>query len=125
MLAETEAKIPTAAPPEKAWLQERAEVLRDWLTPKSKIPLSTQLRIYPDWRTRPGPALVSDDGQRIALRRGIGGSRGASFSLGLVPSRSRRSSSMRARIIAKSSAARGWFTSAPPMLVVALKPALV
>ena len=33
MLAETEAK--TAAPAEKARLQERAEVLRDWLTLKS------------------------------------------------------------------------------------------
>jgi len=35
MLAETEAKIATAAPTEKARLQERAEVLRDWITPKS------------------------------------------------------------------------------------------
>jgi hypothetical protein len=41
MLAETEAKIATAAPAEKAWLREMAEVLRDWLTPKSAIPLST------------------------------------------------------------------------------------
>ena len=41
MLAETEAKIATAAPAEKAWLQQRAGVLRDWLTPKSTIPLST------------------------------------------------------------------------------------
>ena len=40
MLAETEAKIATAAPAEKARLQERAEVLREWLTPKSTIPLS-------------------------------------------------------------------------------------
>ena len=41
MLAETEAKIPTAAPAEKARLQERAEVLREWHTPKSTVPLSS------------------------------------------------------------------------------------
>jgi hypothetical protein len=41
MLAETEAKILTAAPAEKARLQQRAGVLRDWLTPKSTIPPST------------------------------------------------------------------------------------
>jgi hypothetical protein len=35
MLAETEVKIATAAPAEKARLQERADVLRDWLTLKS------------------------------------------------------------------------------------------
>ena len=40
MLAETEAKIGTAGPAEKARLQERVAVLRDWLTPKSTIPLS-------------------------------------------------------------------------------------
>ena len=40
MLMETEAKIATAAPSEKARLQERTEVLRDWLKPKSTIPLS-------------------------------------------------------------------------------------
>ena len=40
MLAETEVKILAAAPAEKARLQERAEVLREWLTPKSIIPLS-------------------------------------------------------------------------------------
>jgi hypothetical protein len=37
----TETKILTAAPAEKPRLQERAEVLRDWLMPKSTIPLST------------------------------------------------------------------------------------
>jgi hypothetical protein len=36
MLAETGAKIATAAPDERARLQERAEVMREWLTPKSK-----------------------------------------------------------------------------------------
>jgi hypothetical protein len=41
MLAETEVKIPTAAPTERAQLRERAEVLREWLTPKSAISLST------------------------------------------------------------------------------------
>jgi hypothetical protein len=39
MLAETETRIATAAPAEKAWLQQRAEVLREWLMPKSAIPL--------------------------------------------------------------------------------------
>jgi hypothetical protein len=38
MLAETEAKIATAEPAEKARLRERAEVLREWITPKSIIP---------------------------------------------------------------------------------------
>ena len=38
MLADTEARIAAAAPTEKARLQERAEVLREWITPKSKIP---------------------------------------------------------------------------------------
>jgi hypothetical protein len=41
MLAETEAKIAAAAPAEQARLQERAEVLREWLTPKSTVSLST------------------------------------------------------------------------------------
>ena len=41
MLAETEAKIAMAAPAEKARLQQRAEVLREWLTPKSRKLLST------------------------------------------------------------------------------------
>ena len=41
MLAETEAKIRTAVPAEKARLQERAEVLREWITPKSTMPVST------------------------------------------------------------------------------------
>jgi hypothetical protein len=40
MLAETEAKLATAAPAEKARLQETAEVLRDWLTLRSTVPLS-------------------------------------------------------------------------------------
>ena len=41
MLAETEAKLATAAPAEKAPLQERTKVLRDWLTLKSTAPLPT------------------------------------------------------------------------------------
>ena len=41
MLAETEAKLATAAPAEKPRLQERADVLREWLTLKSTLPLST------------------------------------------------------------------------------------
>ena len=40
MLAETEARIATAAPAEKSRLQERAEVLREWITPKPTMPLS-------------------------------------------------------------------------------------
>ena len=40
MLAETEAKIAAAAPAERARLQERAEVLREWLTPKPTMSLS-------------------------------------------------------------------------------------
>jgi hypothetical protein len=41
MLAETEAKIAAAAPAQREPLQERAEVLRDWLQPKLKTPVST------------------------------------------------------------------------------------
>jgi hypothetical protein len=41
MLAGAEAKIATAPPAEKERLQQRAQVLREWLTPKSTIPLST------------------------------------------------------------------------------------
>ena len=41
MLTETEAKIAAAAPAEKARLQQRADVLREWLTPKSSVSLST------------------------------------------------------------------------------------
>ena len=41
MLAETEAKIATAEPAERAGLNLRAQVLREWLTPKSTIPIST------------------------------------------------------------------------------------
>jgi hypothetical protein len=40
MLAETEAKIAAAAPGDKRTLQQRAEVLREWLQPKLKAPLS-------------------------------------------------------------------------------------
>ena len=66
----------------------------------------------PDWRTRPGPPLVSDGGQRIAPPRGVGACR--CWAIASAPSRSRRSSSIRARIAAKSSAARGRFTAFPP-----------
>jgi hypothetical protein len=41
MLAETEAKIVTAEPPEKEGLHQRAQVLREWLTPRSTSPVST------------------------------------------------------------------------------------
>ena len=40
MLAETEARIATAAPAERSRLQQRADVLREWITPKSAIPFS-------------------------------------------------------------------------------------
>jgi len=40
MLAETEARIATAEPAEKARLQGRADVLREWITPKSTMPHS-------------------------------------------------------------------------------------
>jgi len=40
MLAETEAKIATAEPAERDRLQRRAEVLREWLTPKSTMAFS-------------------------------------------------------------------------------------
>ena len=40
MLAETEARIAAAPPAEKARLYERADVLREWLTPKPTMPLS-------------------------------------------------------------------------------------
>ena len=41
MLADTEAKIVTAVPGEQSRLRERAEVLREWLQPKLKTPVST------------------------------------------------------------------------------------
>ena len=53
MLAETEAKIATAAPTEKARLRERAEVLREWLTSESVICCRPSLR-------RGGPSPVAD-----------------------------------------------------------------
>ena len=47
VLEETEIKLVTAAPADRAKLQERAEVLREWLTLKS-APASTQPRIARD-----------------------------------------------------------------------------
>jgi hypothetical protein len=41
MLAETEAKIAAAEPTEREGLQKRAQVLREWLMPRSGMPLST------------------------------------------------------------------------------------
>ena len=38
MLADTEAKIATAVPAERARLEQRAEVLRDWISPRSIMP---------------------------------------------------------------------------------------
>ena len=76
----------------------------------------------PDGGILPGPALVSDDGQRmLPPRGGRGGSGCACFPLGLARSRSRRSSSRRARIVMKSSAARGPFTAFPPIFITGLR----
>lgn len=77
---------------------------------------------HQDWRARPSPSPISDGGQRTLRTRCVGGSRCPSFSLGLAWSRSRRSSSMRARIVAKSSAARGRFTLFLPWSVAVLTP---
>jgi hypothetical protein len=41
MPAETEGKLGSAAPAEKARLKERAEVLPEWITPKSTMRVST------------------------------------------------------------------------------------
>ena len=67
-----------------------------------------------DWRTDPGPAVVSPGDQRSIRPRRTSASKCELRSEARTPSRSRRSSSMRARIAAKSSAARGRFTSPPP-----------
>jgi hypothetical protein len=40
MLAETETKIAAAGPAEKEGLRQRAQVLGEWLTPRSTRPLS-------------------------------------------------------------------------------------
>jgi uncharacterized protein YgfB (UPF0149 family) len=40
MLADTEAKLATAVPAEKERLQQRAEVLREWITPRRSPILS-------------------------------------------------------------------------------------
>jgi hypothetical protein len=48
MLAETEAKIAAAEPAEKRDLQRRAEVLREWLTPRSTLP-GLDLATYRAW----------------------------------------------------------------------------
>jgi len=57
---------------------------------------------------------MSGGGQRRLRARCNGGSRCKSLSVACAPSRSRRNSSMRARMVAKSSAARVRFTSPPP-----------
>jgi hypothetical protein len=60
--------------------------------------------------SRPNPAPLSDGGQRRLRARWDGGSRCKSLSVACGHSRSRRNSSMRARMVAKSSAARGRVT---------------
>jgi hypothetical protein len=61
----------------------------------------------PGWWTRPGASLISGDGRRTLRARCVGGSPSNSLSAASARSRSRRNSFMRARIGAKSSAARG------------------
>jgi hypothetical protein len=61
----------------------------------------------PGWWTRPGSSLISGGGQRTLRARCVGGSPSNSLSAASARSRSRRNSFMRARIVAKSSAARG------------------
>lgn len=65
------------------------------------------------------PRVEISTGLTLVTLRG-GGSGGTLGSGASTRSRSRRNSFMRARIIAKSSAARGWFTAFPPMFVAAL-----
>jgi hypothetical protein len=62
-------------------------------------------RVCSGWRTCPGS---SQGGQRTLRARCVGGSPCNSLSAASARSRSRRSSTIRARIVAKSSAARGW-----------------
>ena len=61
----------------------------------------------------PALAPTSEGGQRTVRARCIDGSPCKSVSAASAPSRSRRNSSMRARIVAKSCAARVRFTSPP------------
>jgi hypothetical protein len=70
-------------------------------------------RIGPDRRSRFGPALGSTSGQYMLRRGRMGGSARVSVLASFASSRSRRNSSMRARMAAKSSAARGRFTFSP------------
>jgi quercetin dioxygenase-like cupin family protein len=70
-----------------------------------------------EWRPHPGPALLSEGGQRTLRVRRIAWSRSNSLLAACVPSRSWRNSSMRAHMVAKSSAARGRFTFASLILV--------
>ena len=52
--AETEAKFAIAAPTEKARLQERAEVLREWITPKSDPSRPSSVNLTFDLRMKGG-----------------------------------------------------------------------
>jgi len=74
----------------------------------------SRLHIGPGCRTCPGARLISRCDQYPILAERIGGSDCKPLSGACARSRSRRSSSMRARILAKSSAARGRFTAFPP-----------
>ena len=57
MPAETGAKLATAAPTEKAWLQERAEVLREWIKPKSTRRSRPSGQLGRDRRSRSDDAI--------------------------------------------------------------------
>ena len=73
----------------------------------------------PDCRTRPGPAPISRWDDCAYRAECVGGPPvGNSPSVAFMASRSRRSSSRRARMVAKSSAARGLVTF-PPIRSVA------
>jgi len=61
----------------------------------------------PGWRTCPGSSLISEGGQRTLRAWCVGGSPCNSLSAASARSRSRRSSTILARIVAKSSTARG------------------
>jgi len=78
----------------------------------------------PDCRTRPGPAPISRWDDCAYRAECVGGPPvGNSPSVAFMASRSRRSSSRRARMVAKSSAARGLVTF-PPIRSVAFLLAL-
>jgi hypothetical protein len=110
MLCRVKTKLDTAGPAEKRRLRKSAELIRYLLAPRPVDPPPSLAPPEPDWRTRPNPAPISGGGQRRLRARWDGGSHCKSLSVACGHSRSRRNSSMRARMVAKSSAARGRVT---------------